>query len=166
MDLQVYCLQDDRIGSSIDESEFDRRNAICWKMLSLNKHRINERVRRSQSTRDFKTISGRVLDVRTRVSESGFERADALRVRVFARGSSMQSLGHAESQGLLSLFSNPCQKTRICPDQAWMLGFWQKPSWILDSPWQHVQKCHKRGKACCQDSTDVPVELAFCLSRV
>src|SRR5882724_6494137 len=31
----------------MDESEFDRWNAICWKMLSLNKHRINERVRRS-----------------------------------------------------------------------------------------------------------------------
>jgi len=37
-----------------------------------------------ESTRDFKTISGRVSDVRKRVSESGFERADALRVRVFA----------------------------------------------------------------------------------
>jgi len=37
----------------------------------------------SESTRDFKTISGRVLDVRKRVSESGFERVDALRVRVF-----------------------------------------------------------------------------------
>src|SRR5882724_12809502 len=31
-----------------------------------------------ESTRDFKTISGRVSDVRKRVSESGFERADAL----------------------------------------------------------------------------------------
>jgi len=36
-----------------------------------------------ESTREFKTISGRVSDVRERVSESGFERADALRVRVF-----------------------------------------------------------------------------------
>src|SRR5882724_2907860 len=78
----------------------------------------------------------------------------------------MQSSGHAESRGLLSLFSNPCQKMQICPDQTWMLGLWQKPSWILDSPWQHVQQCHKRGKACCQDSPDIPVELAFCLSQV
>ena len=30
-----------------------------------------------ESTRDFKTISRRVLDVRKRVSESGFERVDA-----------------------------------------------------------------------------------------
>ena len=37
-----------------------------------------------ESTRDFKTISGRVSDVRKRVSESGFERAVVLRVRVFA----------------------------------------------------------------------------------
>ena len=87
-----------------------------------------------ESTRDFKTISGRVLDVRKRVSESGFERVDVLRVRVFARRSS-KSLGHVESQGLLSLFSNPCRKKQICPDQTWTLGLWWKPSWILDSPW-------------------------------
>ena len=37
-----------------------------------------------ESTREFKTISGRVSDVRESVSESGFERADVLRVRVFA----------------------------------------------------------------------------------
>src|SRR5882724_2640048 len=131
-------------------------------MLSLNKHRINERVRRS---RDFKTISRSVSDVKESVSESGFERADALRVRV-AQGSSAQSSGHAESRGLLSLFSNPCRKTQICPDQTWMLGLWWKPSWILDSPWRHVQQCHRKGKACCQDGADAPVELAFRLSRV
>src|SRR5882724_4675403 len=78
----------------------------------------------------------------------------------------MQSSGCAKSRGLLSLFSNLCQKTWICPDQTWTLGLWQKPSWILDSPWRHVQWCHKRGKACCQDGTDAPVELAFHLSRV
>ena len=50
-----------------------------------------------ESTRDFRTISGRVLEVRERVSESGFERADVLRLRVFSQGSSMQSLGHVES---------------------------------------------------------------------
>src|SRR5882724_11688442 len=117
-----------------------------------------------ESTRDFKTISGRVLEFRKRMSQSGFERVDVLKVRVFAQGSSMQSLGHVESQGLLSLFWNPCRKTQICPDQTWMLGLWQKPSWILDSPWQHVQWCHRKGKACCQDGADVPVELAFRLS--
>src|SRR5882724_12743131 len=102
-----------------------------------------------ESTRDFNTISGRGSDVRERVSESGFERADALSVRVFTRGSSMQPSGHVESRGLLSLFSNPCQKMQICPDQTWMLGLWRKLSWILDSPWQHVQRCHRRGKVCC-----------------
>src|SRR5882724_2181750 len=119
-----------------------------------------------ESTRDFKTISGSVSDVKGSVSESGFERADALRVRVFARGSSTQSLGHAESRGLLSLFLNLCRKTKICPDQIWTLGLWWEPSWILDSPWRRVQQCHKRGKACCRDGADAPVELAFCLFRV
>jgi len=50
-----------------------------------------------ESTRDFRTISRRVSEARERVSESGFERADVLRVRVFARGSSTQSSGLAES---------------------------------------------------------------------
>src|SRR5882724_4882433 len=88
-----------------------------------------------ESTREFKTISESVSDVKESVSESGFERVDALRVRVFTRGSSTQSSGHAESQGLLSLFSNPCRKMWICPDQTWTLGLWRKLSWILDSPW-------------------------------
>src|SRR5882724_3351353 len=92
--------------------------------------------------------------------------ADVLKVRVFAQGSSMQSSGRAESQGLLSLFLNLCWKTQICPDQTWMLGLWWKPSCILDSLWRHVQRCHKRGKACCQDGADAPVELAFRLSQV
>ena len=62
-----------------------------------------------ESTRDFRTMFGRVSDVKESVSESGFERADALRMRNFARGSSTQSFGHAESRGLLSLFSSPSQ---------------------------------------------------------
>src|SRR5882724_12240531 len=78
----------------------------------------------------------------------------------------MQSSSHAESRGLLSLFSNPCRKTWICPVQTWMLGLWQKPSWILDSSWRHVLQCHRKGKACYQDGADVPVVLAFHLSLV
>src|SRR5882724_10412724 len=119
-----------------------------------------------ESTRDFRTVFGRVSDVKESVSESGFKRVDALRVMVFAQGILMQSLGCVESRGLLSLFLNLCWKMRICPDQTWMLGLWWKPSWILDSPWRHVQRSHKRGKACCQDGADAPVELAFRLSRV
>src|SRR5882724_559568 len=119
-----------------------------------------------ESTRDFRTVFGRVSDVKESVSEPGFERADALRVMVFTQGSLMQSSGHAESRGLLSLFLNPCRKMWICPDQTWMLGLWQKLSWILDSPWRHVQRCHKRGKVCCQDGAVSPGELAFHPSRV
>ena len=50
-----------------------------------------------ESTRDFRTIFGRVADVKESVSESGFKRVDALRVMVFARGSLTQSSGRAES---------------------------------------------------------------------
>jgi len=37
-----------------------------------------------ESTRDCSVVCGRVSELRERVSESGFERADALRVKVFA----------------------------------------------------------------------------------
>jgi len=47
MDLQVQSLRDDGIGSSIDESEFDRQNAICREVLILNEYRINKGVGRS-----------------------------------------------------------------------------------------------------------------------
>ena len=78
-----------------------------------------------ESTRDFRTVFGRVSDVKESVSEPGFERADALRVMVFTQGSLMQSSGHAESRGLLSLFLNPCWKMWICPDQTWTLRLLQ-----------------------------------------
>ena len=95
--MQVQSLRDDRIGSSINESEFDRWNAICWKMLSLNKHRINERVGRSGIHKGLQDHIRKGVGCQERVSESGFERVDVLRVRVFARGSSTQSSGHVES---------------------------------------------------------------------
>src|SRR5882724_9820741 len=78
----------------------------------------------------------------------------------------MQSSGHVESQGLLSLFLSPCWKTWTCPGQSWMLGLWKKPMWMLDSPWQHVQRCNKRGRVCCHDGTVAPGELTFHISQV
>src|SRR5882724_7030998 len=119
-----------------------------------------------ESMRDFRSVFGRVLDVKESVSDSGLERADALRVMVFARGSLTQSSGHAESRGLLSLFSGPSWWMRTSPDQSLMLELWRKLSWIFDSPWRRVQRCHKRGKVCYQDGTVSPGELAFCLSQV
>ena len=74
-----------------------------------------------ESTRDLRVIFGRVSDVKEIVSESGFERADALRMRNSAQGSSTQSLGHAESRGLLSLFLSPSWWMRTCPVQSLML---------------------------------------------
>jgi len=47
-----------------------------------------------------------------------------------------------------------------------MLGLWQKLSWISGQSLATCPVVHKRGKACCQDSADIPVELAFHLSQV
>jgi len=52
-------------------------------MLSLNKHRINERVGRSGIHKGFQDHIQKGVGSQEK-SESGFERADALRVRVFA----------------------------------------------------------------------------------
>jgi len=119
-----------------------------------------------ESTRDFKIIFGRVSEVRKRVSESGFERADALRVRVFTRGSSMQILKSCRVSRTAQSFFKSVPEDMNFHDQTWMLGLWQKPSWIFNSPRRCVQQCHKRGKACCQDGAVAPVELAFNLSQV
>jgi len=43
-----------------------------------------------ESTRDLRTVSVRVSEVRDRASEPVFERVAALRVMGFAQGSSMQ----------------------------------------------------------------------------
>ena len=48
-----------------------------------------------ESTRDSRTEFGSESDVNESIRASGLERADVLRVTVFARGSSAQSLGHA-----------------------------------------------------------------------
>jgi len=48
VDLQVQGLRDDRIGGSINESKFDRWNAICREVLSLNEYIIDEGVGRSR----------------------------------------------------------------------------------------------------------------------
>jgi len=57
------------LEGSIDESKFDRQNAICREVLSLNKYRIDEGVGRSGITRDFRDHIGRVSDVKESVSE-------------------------------------------------------------------------------------------------
>src|SRR5882724_10812612 len=119
-----------------------------------------------ESMRDFRTVFGRVSDVKESVSESGFERADALRVMVFAQGSLTQSSGRAESRGLLSLFSSPSWWMRTSPDQSLTPWPWRRLRYILDDPWQHVRRCHKRGKVCYQDGAVSPWELAFHLSQV
>jgi len=82
--LQVQSLRDDRIGGSINELKFNRWNAICRKVLSLNEYRVNKGVGRSGIHKGLQDHIRRVLDVKESVSDSGFERADALRVMVFA----------------------------------------------------------------------------------
>src|SRR5882724_4566848 len=81
-----------------------------------------------ESTRDFQTISRRVSEVRKRVSESGFERADALRVRVFFTREFNAILRSCGVSRTAQSFFESVQKMQTCLDQTWMLGLWQKPS--------------------------------------
>ena len=74
-----------------------------------------------ESTRDFRTVFVRVSDVKESVNESGFERADVLRVMVFTQGSLMQSSGHAGSRRLLNLFPSPnWVRMWTGPDCSWL----------------------------------------------
>ena len=50
-----------------------------------------------ESTRDLTIVSGSLLEVRESMSESGFERVDALSIRGFTQESLMQSSGHVGS---------------------------------------------------------------------
>ena len=60
----------------------------------MNVESINES-EDPESTRDVRTMFGNESDVNESISESGFERADAPRVTIVARGRSVQSSGHA-----------------------------------------------------------------------
>ena len=63
-------------------------------LVETNVESINES-EDLESTRDVRTRFGNGSDVNESISESGFERADAPRVTIFAWGSSVQSLGCA-----------------------------------------------------------------------
>ena len=85
-----------------------------------------------ESTRDFRLVSGSLSEVKESVSESGFERADVLSIRAFARGSLMQSSGDVGSQGLLNLFLGLSQvRTWTGPDHSWP---WMWLRWALENP--------------------------------
>jgi len=102
-------------------------------------------VGRSRIHKDLRTISGRVSEVRK--SE---------RVRI-------QKSGCVESKGFHTReFNAILRSCGVCRTAQ----SWRKPRWILDSPWQCVQRCHKRGRVCDQDGAVTPGELAFCLSWV
>jgi len=79
---------------------------IAGRCLSLDEYRVNEGVGRSGIHEGLQDRIRKVLDVKESVSESGFERADVLRVIVFARGEFNAILGHAESRGLLVFFES------------------------------------------------------------
>jgi len=66
------------------ESKFDRWNAISREVLSLNEYESMKELEDPESTRDFRTISEGVGCQRECEVSPGLERADALRVMVFA----------------------------------------------------------------------------------
>ena len=69
---------------SINELELDRWNSISGKMLSLNKCRINKGVGRSGIHKGLKDCVRKSIRGQGKSGESGFERADVLRVMIFA----------------------------------------------------------------------------------
>jgi len=74
-----------------------------------------------ESTRYLRIMSKSLAEVKERVSDSGFERADVLSIRGFAQGSLMQSSGHVGSQGLLNLFPSPNWVMMWTgPDHSWL----------------------------------------------
>ena len=96
--------------------------AINGKVLSLNECRVNKQSDDPESTRDLRTISARVSEVRKRVSEYRFEREQVLRMMEFAQGSSTLSSGRGGSQGFLNLFPSPnWVKTQTGSDCSWPL---------------------------------------------
>jgi len=97
MDLQVQGLQDDRIGGSIDELEFAGGMPYvgrCWVQMNAE---LMKQVDDLESTRELRIVSRSLSEVKESISESGFERADAVSIRGFTRGSLMQSSSCAGS---------------------------------------------------------------------
>jgi len=64
VDLQIQILQDDGLEVPFNESKFDRQNAICMEVLSLNKYRVNERVGRSRNPQGLQDHIRKCSDVR------------------------------------------------------------------------------------------------------
>ena len=53
----------------------------CWVQMNVELMKQSDDL---ESTRDLRIISGSLLEVNERISESGFERVDALSIRGFA----------------------------------------------------------------------------------
>jgi len=146
VDLQVQILWDDRIGGSIYESKFDRRNAICREVLSLNEYGVDEGVGGSGIHKDFSPVFEGCLDVKESVSESWFWKSECIEVMIFAWGSSTQSSGHVGFEDCSVFF-----QVRVGGRGLLLISLWHSSlggGWGRDfgKSLQHVQRCHKTGK--------------------
>ena len=82
-----------------------------------------------ESMRDLRIVFGSISVVREIKSESGSERVDVPSVAAFVRGSSVQSSGHMELQGLLSLFLHLSWKAwalKLTLGWFWLHVLWQQ----------------------------------------
>jgi len=134
----------------------------CWVWTNTESIKESEDL---ESTRDFKTISGRVSDVRKKGEWVRIWKTDVLRVRVSHEGVQCILRSCRVSRTAQSFFESGLEDV----DLSWSdLDAQALAEAKLDfgQSLQHVQQCHRRGKAFCQDSVDIPVELAFCLSQV
>ena len=80
-----------------------------------------------ESTRDLRIVFGSVSVGREIKSKSGSERVDAPSVAAFVQGSSAQSSGRTEPQGLLSLFLHLSWKAWVL--KSTLVWFWLHELW-------------------------------------
>jgi len=90
-----------------------------------------------------------VSDVKESVSESGFERADALRVRVHTRKFNA-ILGSCGVSRTAQSFFESMPEDVICPDQTWTLGLCGSRAGFWTVLGDMSSSGHKKDKACCQ----------------
>jgi len=149
-DLQVQGLWDDRIGGSINELKFDRRNAICRKVLSLNEYRVNDGVRRSGIHKGLQDCIRKGVGCQRECEWVRVWKSRCVKSDGFAWGSLTQSSGQCRVSGTAQSFF---ESELVDADFSWSVFdalALEEAEVDFGNPWRCVQRCHKRGKACCQ----------------
>jgi len=136
-------------------------------MLSLNKHEQHESMKELEDPESIRDSDHIQKGVRCQRKEwvSEIWKSGLLRVRFFAWGFNAILRLCRVLRTAQSFFGSPCWKTWTVLIRLGCLGF-AEAKLDLDSPWQHVQQRHKRGKCVVKTALMFLWELAFCLSWV